>query len=265
MMRIPYGIVLGMTLLQDAETLVGTFEEQGRLIKLPDDSAVIFVGDTHGDLDATERVFSQFPPQQNTLVFLGDTVDRGPDSEATLRLVLQTKREHPDRVFLLMGNHEAWGAATFSPADFWRSLDPQTADALAEILLRLPYAALHASGVLALHGALPRLTSVMDIDSVEPGSRAWRAMTWGDWHAEGRVSVGGRPGFGRDDFESRARQLGIDILVRSHQPSAPRYLFDSRCLTLFTSSAYGDSHRSVARLEPGRTVRTARDLDLIEI
>jgi hypothetical protein len=60
-------------------------------------------------------------------------------------------------------------------------------------------------------------------------------------------------------------QLGARVLVRSHQPFAPTYLFDDRCLTLFTSSAYGDGRRRVAVLHPERDVRTARDLDLIEI
>jgi hypothetical protein len=59
--------------------------------------------------------------------------------------------------------------------------------------------------------------------------------------------------------------LGIQVLVRSHQPAAPTFLYGDRCLTLFTSRAYGDSIRRVAVLHSGKTVRSARDLDLVEI
>ena len=254
-----------MTLLEQVEDVLPLFEAQGRLVELPRNAPIVFVGDTHGDLDATERVLARFLDGEHVLVLLGDTVDRGPNSEENLKLVLETKRAHPETVFLLMGNHEAWGAATFSPADFWNSLDTGTAETLAAALLRLPFAAHHPSGVLAVHGAIPNLRSLDEIANIEPGSDAWRAITWGDFYAEEKTSVGGRPGFDRLDFESRSERLGIQTLVRSHQPSAPKYLFDNRCLTLFTSSAYGDTERSVARLKPGIQLRTAHDLELIGI
>jgi hypothetical protein len=251
------------------DELTARLRPRGRLVRLPSDGSIVFVGDTHGDREATERILARFPVPEHTIVFLGDVVDRGPDSPGNLELVLSKTVAHPDSVHLLMGNHEAWSVAPFSPADFWGSLTPDAADHLGDALSRLPLAAWHPSGVLAVHGALPDVPSLGAIDAIELGSEAWRAITWGDWEASrggGLPATGwGRPSFDRDEFDRRSKQLDTRILVRSHQPFAPTFLFDDRCLTLFTSCAYGDGVRRIAVLRPGRHLETARDLDLIEI
>ncbi len=202
-------------------------------------------------------------------MFLGDYVDRGPDSPGNLALLLEAKLAHPGSVHLLMGNHEGWAAAPFTPADFWRGLPPEEAEALGALLLRLPLAAHHPAGVLALHGALPDVGTLADLAHVEPGSPAWRAMAWGDWRDGPGYAFGsgafGRPAFGRDHFLRVAGRLGIRVLVRSHQPGTPLFLYDDRLLTLFTSRAYGDRVRRVAVLYPDVSVRTARDLALVEL
>ena len=238
-----------------------------RLVRLPDDRPIIYVGDTHGDRDAVASVFSRFSVPSHVIVFLGDTVDRGPDSIGTLKLVLERKREAPSSIHLLMGNHEAWGVSQFSPADFWQNLTVDQADRCARHLMTLPLAAWHPSGTLATHGGLPNLRSLDAMDDIELGSEAWRAITWGDWVSDRRFAgrFEGRPSFGPTTFEERSFQLGVKVLIRSHQPMAPLYLFDDRCLTLFTSIAYGGTTRRVARLLPDQQIKTARDLNLIEV
>ena len=242
---------------------------EGRLVSLPGDRTAVFVGDTHGDREATESVLDRFPPGEHVLVFLGDYVDRGPDSLGNLRLLLEAKLTHPDSVHLLMGNHEAWAVQRFSPADFWEHLPPAEEESWGEILSGLAFAAHHPAGVLALHGALPDVEVVVDIARVQLGSADWRAITWGDWVDAPGYAFGsgtsGRPAFGADYFVEVASRLGVQVLVRSHQPAVPTSLYGDRCLTLFTSHAYGDSTRRVAVLRPGRAIRSARDLDLVEI
>ena len=255
-----------MGLIETATEIAPLLDEQGRRIRLSPDRTAVFVGDTHGDLGATERVFERYLSPRRTIVFLGDTVDRGPQSAANLERILREKLDHPESVYLLMGNHEAWGVATFSPADFWESLSADDARTLASVLTRLPFAAEHPAGVLGLHGALPDLPTADALASIEPGSEAWRATTWGDWvdggGGGGSSEAFGRPAFGRTTFETRADRLGVRVLVRSHQPFAPTYLYDNRCLTIFTSSAYGDGPRRVALLPPDVRVRSARDLEI---
>ena len=238
-----------------------------RLVRLPADRPTVFVGDIHGDQDAVEGIFSRFSTSDHVIVFLGDIVDRGPDSLGALTSVVTGRFRAPSSVHLLMGNHEARSVSHFSPADFWDSLPQDESEELAHHLAKLPLATWHPAGILATHGGLPELLSLEAMDNIELGSEAWRAITWGDWVSDRRFAgrFEGRPTFGPTAFEERASQLGVKVHIRSHQPTAPLYLFHDRCLTLFTSIAYGGSTRRVALLMPGQQIDTARDLQLIEI
>ncbi len=69
------------------------------------------VGDIHGDLDALERAFERLPDllPTDTVVFLGDYIDRGPHSAEVVEFVRRRAREGPAKVVALRGNHEdAW-------------------------------------------------------------------------------------------------------------------------------------------------------------
>lgn len=244
------------------------FQQEGRLIRLPEGKTIVFVGDTHGDRQATCQVLGNLA-KAAVIVFLGDYVDRGPDSEGNLRLLLETKLARKDQIYLLMGNHEGWAVTPFSPADFWHRLDPIAERVLSEALSFLPFAAYHPAGVLALHGALPDVRYVDDIGRIKLGSADWRKITWGDWiDAPGYVAdsgIFGRPTFGRDYFVEVMDRLKLRALIRSHQPFAPTFLFEDRCLTIFSSNAYGGTERRVAILRPGKAIYTARDLELVRI
>jgi serine/threonine protein phosphatase 1 len=65
------------------------------------------VGDIHGCLDKVLRLLDvlNYDPAEDRLMFLGDYIDRGPDSKGVLDLLLRLQHENPDNIFL-MGNHE---------------------------------------------------------------------------------------------------------------------------------------------------------------
>lgn len=70
------------------------------------------IGDIHGDLDALTTLIDRLPPMdaQDTVVFLGDYVDRGPKSAQTVDFVRhQLPHRIPAKIVTLRGNHEdAW-------------------------------------------------------------------------------------------------------------------------------------------------------------
>ena len=69
------------------------------------------VGDIHGDLDALQRAFARLPSLEptDTVVFLGDYLDRGPHSAEVLRFVRRLSNETRSKIVALRGNHEdAW-------------------------------------------------------------------------------------------------------------------------------------------------------------
>jgi serine/threonine protein phosphatase 1 len=65
------------------------------------------IGDVHGCLDKVLRLLESlhYDPAQDRLIFLGDYIDRGPDSKGVVDLMIQLHRENAANVFL-MGNHE---------------------------------------------------------------------------------------------------------------------------------------------------------------
>jgi serine/threonine protein phosphatase 1 len=64
---------------------------------------IAVVGDIHGRLDRLDRVLGQLP-EERTLVFLGDYVDRGPESRGVIERLIDLERQRP--CVLLCGNHE---------------------------------------------------------------------------------------------------------------------------------------------------------------
>jgi serine/threonine protein phosphatase 1 len=70
------------------------------------------VGDIHGCLDQLKSLIEacrqHADGRRMRLVFLGDYIDRGPDSAGVVRFVLTLQTEAPDAVITLKGNHEAW-------------------------------------------------------------------------------------------------------------------------------------------------------------
>jgi hypothetical protein len=254
-----------MTEQELLERVVALFIEQGRLIELSSfQGRVVFVGDTHGDLEASQIVVERYLDSERVLVFLGDYVDRGPCSVENILFLFEQKLKHPENIFLLQGNHEGWKFIGFSPADFWQSLSEERSALFAETLAMLPLAVSTPNGVLAVHAGLPAVATLSEIKQIEPGSANWRAITWGDWQeAPGHYlgDLGSRPQYGEAHFREIMCRLNKKILIRGHQPHAPRYLFDRRCLTLFTSSAY-PVPRTVAILELTEPIQKADQLTL---
>ncbi|RHW36758.1 serine/threonine protein phosphatase [Lysinibacillus yapensis] len=65
---------------------------------------VFAIGDIHGCYDLLEALLTKWNPQEEQLVFLGDYIDRGPDSLKVLKKVMQLSHDY-DAV-ALSGNHE---------------------------------------------------------------------------------------------------------------------------------------------------------------
>jgi serine/threonine protein phosphatase 1 len=66
------------------------------------------IGDIHGDLAALERLLERLPPidDGDTVVFLGDYLDRGPDPAGVVARVRRFVAENPGHTVTLRGNHE---------------------------------------------------------------------------------------------------------------------------------------------------------------
>jgi serine/threonine protein phosphatase 1 len=92
--------------------MFGLFSRQRMTARGPSGHRAYVVGDIHGRLDlleellaAIERDVRASPPEKALLVFLGDLIDRGPNSASVVEL-LRLYRYPPLQTVFLLGNHE---------------------------------------------------------------------------------------------------------------------------------------------------------------
>lgn len=88
------------------------FKLQPRAHEVPDGRRIYAVGDIHGRLDLLDRLLELIREDDRArgqaateIIFLGDLVDRGPDSRGVVERLLQLSRG-PMSMRFLMGNHE---------------------------------------------------------------------------------------------------------------------------------------------------------------
>jgi uncharacterized protein YjbI with pentapeptide repeats len=118
------------------------------------------VGDFHADVTSLYNILENIDffgrDPKPTLVLLGDYLDRGKESFETLSAALLLKRDFPDRVFLLKGNHEEkLGLDPNTMPD--QGYTPDESDKILSQLAKiLPLAAIYGN-TLFVHSALGKL------------------------------------------------------------------------------------------------------------
>ncbi|MFN4197039.1 MAG: metallophosphoesterase family protein [Caldimicrobium sp.] len=70
--------------------------------------SIFAIGDIHGSYYSLKALLELIPIRWGIdyLIFLGDYIDRGPESRKVLELIINLKETYPDKVFPLKGNHE---------------------------------------------------------------------------------------------------------------------------------------------------------------
>jgi len=104
---------------------------------------IIAVGDIHGCATALSALLAKIEPDEtDTLVLLGDYVDRGPGSAAVIERLISLEREC--QLVALLGNHEAMMLTALeqpSEIHFWLQCGGQsTVDSYGGDLAGIPFA-----------------------------------------------------------------------------------------------------------------------------
>lgn len=92
-------------------TMFGNIFRSGKSpSRVPDGVRIYAVGDIHGCAHLLDQLMVQIASEEKDgaearIVFLGDYIDRGPDSRGVIDRLLAIRRERPQTVFL-KGNHE---------------------------------------------------------------------------------------------------------------------------------------------------------------
>lgn len=243
------------------DTPISEIVENSKMVDLDERPQVVFVGDTHGDLEASQLVWERFEAEvdneETYLVFLGDYVDRGRRSKENIDFLLSKKEEYPEGLVLLLGNHDAFHKKRLRPADFWQSLDDDEYEYYKD-LMHLPWLA-KSEGLAASHGALPFVSDLSLLEDSEDvfdrendlDTPIWVSIAWGDLNS--RISgaqtdsLTGRPQFGKEVVLKYLQKHDWNVLIRAHQPGMQGWSFSNNALTIFTSQQYVSMGRARER------------------
>ncbi len=252
----------------ESMTLLNSLEEklskEPQLIKL--DGKVVFVGDTHGDLESSKQVFEKFSTEEYTIIFLGDYVDRGKQQLENVNFLLAKYIQSNGKVVLLRGNHESpvvnmnygfMDVLYHTYSSEWLFLFVR----YNEILANLPYAA-KVKKLLAVHGGIAEgLEDLKQIENLPkkdmiPSNRIAFQILWNDPSDKveefaDNISRGGNTRYyGKKALEKFLHRNRLEGLVRAHEayPDGFAWLFRGKTsiegmnhilLSIFTCRYYG--------------------------
>lgn len=244
------------------ETLFNSIVRYGEVVTFRDEARYVFVGDIHGNLGDLRTILSNYREEHLRdgilkMVFLGDYVDRGENQLEVLVTLLELKREYPDSVFLLKGNHEGVDLVEPSPHDFPDELISRYLISeglkiyglfVSNVFTRLHLAAYFRGCFLALHGGLPTATYQRAQNLREyllgPAPGLSRDLIieilWNDpieSSDEAQESPRGAGMlFGRPVTEWVVKTFDLKLIIRGHEPCAKGYKLNhgGRVITLFS-------------------------------
>jgi diadenosine tetraphosphatase ApaH/serine/threonine PP2A family protein phosphatase len=214
------------------------------------------VGDLHGDLHTLQALQKIADFKSDLIVFLGDYADRGHHGVEVIRAVSTLREEHPDNVVLLKGNHEDFtekGEPNFNPCTLIDEAEAKVgcwgnyfAGELKPFLDSLPLCCLVSSNALLVHGGVSsKIKSVRDLEV--PSEMMRMDLLWSDpVDGEGEdpnYSRGAGVEFGADISRSVCQVLGVNRIIRSHQPqlaaTKPCLMHEGRVVTVNATTVYG--------------------------
>lgn len=121
---------------------------------------IVVVGDVHGQFYDLMRIFERMGyPSSTQYIFLGDYVDRGPQSVEIMTLLLTYKAMYPRNIFLLRGNHESMDICFRD--GFKKEIKIRFGNVLpllnfVKIFNILPIAAIIENRIFCVHGGISR-------------------------------------------------------------------------------------------------------------
>jgi len=281
---------------QLSELIVKSQKSKPNFAKFPDNiKEVCIVGDLHGDITSTWRIVKLFLNKQiESIIFLGDYVDRGAHSLLVLGLILSLMLAWPNHVIGIRGNHEdldlnyQYGMANELKKYYPSSDDIFQINAIIErIYDHLPLAAQSPQGSICMHGGIPKylknihelnqipkphsnLLQINDIGLMKKLYRIFYQIRWNDPREQQnqrfRISVRGPHSntFNEEVVSEFVNTNRANTIIRSHESSRGGFqtLFNGQLLHIFSSEPYyGRVPKAYVLHEQQDNTTILRDLD----
>ncbi len=214
---------------------------------------ILVVGDLHGDYERFEKICDLFNPDVDYIIFLGDYADRGPNGIEIIEGIHELITNYSKNIIALKGNHEDYtinGRPKFTPCDLiheanqkrngWKTYFQTNFNPFIKKL----YLAVLVSSILFVHGGISsKIKSVNDLRY--PSKSIEEDILWSDpfeGYDEHSNIRGAGVEFGKDISKLVCNRLGIQKIIRSHQPmkalDGPILEHDGRVITVSSTTIY---------------------------
>ena len=197
---------------------------------------ILIVADLHGDMSALQLALRKRTDLGcDTVIFLGDYIDRGPASLDVLEWLFLLKIKEPDKIILLRGNHELRETNRFEGLFRDLDFDEDLYARINQVFDNMPVAAVISNHTFCVHGGIPGPVRLSDITKEEA-----YPFVWNDPSEENGINRSvrglGMRTFGEDVFDEFLRTNGLKQMVRGHSvlEDGYRWWFGGKLLSLFS-------------------------------
>ena len=229
------------------------FLSENSILKLQ--APITVCGDTHGQFTDTLRIFDVAgKPGETQYLFLGDYVDRGPQSIENIVLLLTLKLLNPTSFFMIRGNHETEEISTVYGLrdECIRRYSFDMYTKFLSVFDSLPFAAVVNEKIFCVHGGIPASdVTIKQIMETERPTEITDALPVTNllWSDPGPDTIGFRPSprgvsfiFGKEEASKFMKKNGYELIIRSHEFCQDGASFpfgkNGGFLTVFSASNY---------------------------
>lgn len=249
--------------------------DKPRVQLIPPIGELLVIGDLHGDQNSIKKILKKEKANKRldngslNIAFLGDYVDRGPDSMGTLFTVCELVCQYPDQVYPLRGNHEGPTNAPAMPStfyDFIKSKHPEDNEVLYQVrrlFSSLKVAAIIPDYAFLVHGHIPSdaasIDAIMELEESDP---LLLELLWND----PAITLDTKPSFrghgyyvGTDAVENFLQQNKLKWIIRGHEKTATGYELLGKTLTIHTTGPK-TTYLRIPLINPGDPVEYIKQI-----
>ncbi|MDV0447500.1 hypothetical protein MsAg5_14000 [Methanosarcinaceae archaeon Ag5] len=213
-------------------------EQEGAVLSLNAKKTLI-VTDIHGNADILDFIL-KFGKEKgvDSYVFLGDYIDKGPDSVGVLNRLFELKLSNPN-VALLRGNHETTDVSTYGEFRSSVSNEPDLFLSANAAFENMPIAAVLFGKIFCVHGGLTENDSISGISKSDSFGYLWNdpfdAKGWTPSPRGSRVKR-----FGPDVAKTFLKKNGLQLIIRGHitLETGVKFWFDKTLVSLYSALPY---------------------------
>jgi predicted phosphodiesterase len=237
---------------------IGNLNVVGKLVEMKPSGQALIIGDLHGDLESLIQILQEtdfleeLQNANNTfLIFMGDYGDRGTHSVEVYHVVLELKLLFPKQVIPIRGNHEGPEDLLPSPHDLplqfharFRGNETEAYAHVRKLFDQLYNAVLVEDRYLIVHGGLShQIRTIQDLaygGVSHPKQAFLEDLLWSDPDEAVKETAASPRGagklFGKKVTDKVLGRLGVDILIRGHEPCEEGFRINhsGKVLTLFS-------------------------------